>query len=149
MVQTTTQISACDAVIELQAFEGDMRDISGSSNAVTSRYLQPTGQLRTFGSRFYVRQQCGKDAELDLRLVYTTDDDEALNILRDWFFNHPGTSRTFKVYAPAKVAGDDLYTFTVFLENLEIPLESGSADPVLCSASLRPTGEFTWAKYGS
>lgn len=149
MAQTTTQISACDVVIELQTTEGDILDISGSSNAVTMRFLQPTGQLRTFGSRFFIRQQCGQDAEITLRVAYTEDDREAIEVLKDWYFNHPATSRKFYVYVPDKTAGSDKYDFTVFLQDFDVPLESGNADPVLVSATLPPTGEFEWTKVAS
>ncbi len=149
MVQTNTQISACDVVIKAQTTEGDMLDISGSSNSVNIRFLQPTGQLRTFGSRFFIRQQCGKDAEVAISAVYTTSDREAMEWLKDWYFNHPSTSRKVEVYAPDDEAGSDKFTFTLFLEDLSVPLESGNADPVLCPANFKPTGEFTWEKVAS
>lgn len=147
--QTTSQITACDAVIKLQNVEGTLLDMSGSSNSVTMRFLQPTGQLRTFGTRFYIRGQCGQDAELSMRAVYSEDDDEALNCIRDWYFNYPGTTRAFEVYLPDAAAGSDKYAFTVLLEDFEIPAESGNADPVLCAVTLKPTGTFSWTKVAS
>ncbi len=150
MAQTTTNITACDAVMKLETQpEGTLLDISGSMNSVTMRFLQPTGQLRTFGSRFYVRGQCGQDAELSARAVYSEDDSEAINILRDWYFNHPGTLRKFQVFLPDASAGSDKYEFSTLLVDLEIPAESGNADPVLCAFTLSPSGTFSWSKVAS
>lgn len=144
MAQTTTYITACDAVIKLENLEGSMLDVSGSTNAVDIDLQQPAGTpLRTFGSRFPVRGQCGKDATIGFRAVYSTAQAEAMNILKDWYENHPGTTRKLQVFLPDAAEGSDKYEFDTLLTRLPVNAESGNADPILVAAELVPTGTFS------
>lgn len=140
MSQTTTQISACDVSVWLDNASGTLTDISGSSNSVNLNFDKEIGMLRTFQSRWPVRQECGKDAQFELIVVYSTAADEGSDILKDWFFESDPGVRTLKVYVPDKNVGADVYSAEVRMENLNFPLSSGNADPVQVTARLLPTG---------
>jgi hypothetical protein len=142
MPQTTTAINACDAAIWLDNAAGTLIDISGSSNSINMDFDNELGMLRNFGSRWPIRLECGKDATFALTAVYTEAATEAVNILKNWFFNTPG-NRTLKVYLPDKNVGSDVYSGEFRLEKLSIPAESGKADPIMVSATLRPNGAVT------
>jgi hypothetical protein len=139
MTQTATAINACDASIWLDNASGTLKDISGSSNTINMDFDNELGALRNFGSRWNIRLECGKDATFALSAVYSTATDEAVDILKNWYFNTPG-DRTLKVYLPNKNVGSDVYSGEFRLEKLSIPAESGKAEPIMVTATLRPNG---------
>lgn len=149
MAQTTTAINACDAVLKLDSDAGVLTDISGSSNEVTMDLDNEIGKRHSFGSRFPIKKACKSDAKIQLKAIYSDADAEAMNILLGWYFNNHGTTRTFTVGLPAAAAGDDLFTFECFLKHLNIPGPSDSADPILVTVDLEPTGSYTWAVSGT
>jgi hypothetical protein len=152
MVQTTSQVNACDVVVTLDDQTGTPADISGSSNQVTMNLTNDSGTTQTFGAggtgRFPVRTQCRSDAEITFRAVYSRDDGEAMRILLDWFFIARG-HKTLEVNIPDDGVGADKYTFEVILQRMNVPVDGTSADPILAECTLQPTGEFTWAVIGS
>ena len=144
MTQTSTAINGCDASIWLDKSTGVLTDISGSSNTYNMDFDNELGALRNFGSRWPIRLECGKDATFTLAITYTTATDEAVSILKEWYFTNPGR-RSVRFYLPDKSIGADLYSGEVRLEKLSVPVEAGKADPILVTATLRPDGEFSWA----
>ena len=147
-MQTTSAINACNAVIKLQNVQGSMIDISGSANDASMDLTNDLGKLHTFGTRFPVRLECKSDASISLKAVYSTPDNEALGILKDWYFVTRG-KKVITIDVPDSDAGSDRYTFDVFLEKLNIPLKADDANPILVSADLKPTGTFTLAAIAS
>jgi hypothetical protein len=145
MAQTTTAINACDAVIRLENSTGGLQDVSGSSNECSMELTNELGLLRTFQARWPVRLACKSDAAIELKVVYTEADSEGCSILKDWFYNHHGENRQISISLPDEGVGAEVYTFDCLLEKLSIPVKSDDANPILVSASLKPSGEFTWA----
>ena len=143
--QTISAINACDAVIRLENTSGGMQDISGSSNEATMSLTNELGMLRTFQARWPVRLACKSDASIDLKVVYTEADAEACSILKDWYYNHHGEARQVSINLPDESAGSEKFLFDCLLETLSIPVKSDDANPILVSATLKPTGEFTWS----
>jgi hypothetical protein len=148
MPQTTSQVNACDARIYLDNGAGLLVEISGSSNEASMDFTNQLGELYTFGPRFPVRGECKSDATINLNVIYSLDDGEAMNILRDWFYTTRG-QKTLRIDVPDDDPGSDRYQFEVFLESLNIPLVSNDANPILVSCVLRPTGTFTSTTIGS
>ncbi|RPI52772.1 MAG: hypothetical protein EHM56_08015 [Chloroflexi bacterium] len=145
MTQTVTAINAIDAAIWLDKAGGTPTDISGSSNSVSIPLTQQLGPFRNFGSRWPKRLEGGKDGAFRLVITYSTAADEALDILRDWFFATEPGARTIKVYVPDKNVGSDVYSAEVRIESLDIPLDSGKAEPITVTANLLPDGAITHA----
>jgi hypothetical protein len=145
MPQTTTDITACDVSIWLDNAAGTLKDISGSTNTADLAFSKVIGELRTFQTRWARRQECGKDCVWTLTIVYSTASDEAMDILKTWFFQSAPDLRTCTVYAPDKNIGSDMYSGEFRLQDLKIPLSSGNADPVTVTATLVPSGEVTLA----
>jgi hypothetical protein len=146
MAQTSTAITACDAGFWLDNAAGTLTDIGGSSNNLTINLDKETlGTLRTFGSRWPTRYECGKDCTIDFRVVYSTSATEAFQLLKNWYYETDPTARSVKVYLPKKNVGNDVYSGEFRLQNLSIPAEAGSASPVMVSGRLLITGELTIA----
>lgn len=144
MVQTTTQINACDAVIKLDSAGGALTDISGSTNSIDMELTNEVGEARTFGNRYMIRMECGKDASITFRAIYSTAQAEAMALLKDWYFTTFGR-KTLTIATPNGDPGSDLYTFEVYLESLSFTLDPSEAGPTIVEASLKPSGEFTLA----
>lgn len=142
MAQTTTAVNACDVKIYLDNAAGTPTDISGSSNTCSMAFTNQLGAVRNFGTRWQIRLECGKDATFNLSAVYSTATDEAIDILKNWYFNTPG-NRTLTVYIPDKDVGADVYSCEARLENLNIPVEAGKADPIVVTCALMPNGPVT------
>jgi len=145
---TTSQVNACDVVVQLDNGAGVLADISGSSNEVSMDFTNQLGQLSVFGADFYVRQECKRDASISLSLVYTQDDAEAMNILLDWYFATRG-QKSLRVEIPNGDPGGDRFDFEVFLESFPVPVQSDDANPILVAAVLKPTGTFSRSVIGS
>ena len=143
MTQTTTAVNACDVSIWLDNAAGTPTDISGSSNEVTLDFSMNVGELRNFQSRWPLRLMCGKDAKFALVVTYTTASDEAVDILRDWFFQSDPAPRTLAVYIPDKNVGSDKYSGECVMDSLSIPAKSGEGTPIAVSASFLPNGEWS------
>lgn len=149
MVATATAYNYCDAVLKLDNASGVPKDISGQSNKVDMELSNMIGEFKPFGSKFYIRMACGKDATISVDGVCSTTADEALDLLQDWYQNAPETARTFTIDAPDSSPGGSRYTFEVLLESLSIPGTADEANPAVWSAELKPTGEFTIATIAS
>lgn len=145
MAQTTTAVNACDAVIELDGTGGTLVDISGSSNSVEIEFDNDIGEYKTFASDWKGRIDCGKDAKIKLKIVYTTATAEAMRILLDWYFN-TGGAKTFRVAVPSSGAGSDRFTCEVRLESFPIPMPSDEPNPIMVELSLLPDGAVTWTQ---
>lgn len=142
MPLTTTAVNACDVKIWLDDEVGTLKDISGSSNTCSMEFTNQLGAVRAFGTRWSTRLECGKDATINLSIIYSTASDEAADIVKQWFFTYPG-KRTIKIYIPDKDPGADVYTGEVRLENMPVKVEASSADPIVMSCNLKPDGAIT------
>jgi hypothetical protein len=144
MAQTSTAITACDVGFWLDNAAGALTDVGGSTNKVTVNLNKETlGMLRTFGSRFPTRYECGKDTIIDFNVVYSTSATEAFQILKNWWNEDDPGARTVKVYMPKKNVGADVYSGEFRLQNLPLPSEAGSSSPVMVSGQLLITGALT------
>lgn len=145
MPASTTAVNACDVVIWMEDNGGNLVDVSGNSNNFSLDFNRDIGEFKPFGSKWRTRLDCGKDASLSLDLVFTTTLAEGLQMLQDWFFNGSG-AREFNIDVPDSNPGSDRYEGDFVLESFNIPGDSSSADPIVCSASLKPDGQVTWSK---
>lgn len=143
MPQTTTAVNACDVSLWLDDDTGTLVDISGSSNTINMEFTNQLGAVSNFATRWPVRLECRKDATFKLTAIYTTAQQEAKDILLEWYFNHPG-NRTLKVYIPDKNVGSDVYTAEVHLATMPITVDASTADPIQISCDLMPEGPVTW-----
>jgi len=143
MAQTTTHVNACDASIWLDNSAGTLKDISGSSNSITMNFTREVGELRTFQVKWPVRLGCGKDATFTLRAVYTTATDEAMDILKNWYFAGDPGSRSLHVYIPDKNVGSDHYYGEVTIASFNFNADPTEPGPIAVEAELLPDG--AWA----
>jgi len=143
MAQTTTHVNACDASIWLDNAAGTPTDISGSSNSITMNFTREVGELRTFQVKWPVRLGCGKDATFTLRAVYSTDTDEAMDILKNWYFADDPGSRSLHVYIPDKNVGSDHYCGEVTIASFNFNADPTEPGPIAVEAELLPDGAWT------
>lgn len=144
MPTTSTAINACNAAILMAGPTGTMYDISGSSNEFTLDMNKDLGEFKVFGDAWRYRLECGKDATLSLTAVYTRAVNEALDLLRDWFFSGSG-ARFIQLNLPSNEVAADRYEGYFMLESLSIPGTSDEAAPIMVAASLRPNGAVTYS----
>ncbi len=142
MTRTTTAIAAIDCIVKLDNAAGTPTDISGSSNSVNLSMKAGVGQFRAFGGQWPSRLVIGKDADLRLEVVYSTTADEAVDLLRDWFFGGDDSARTLQVDVPDGSVGSDRYSGEVVLESLDIPLSAEDDEVVTVTAELKPDDAF-------
>jgi len=143
MAQTTTHVNACDASIWLDNASGTPVDVSGSSNSITMNFTREVGELRTFQVKWPVRLGCGKDATFTLRAVYSTATDEAMDILKNWYFAGDPGSRSLHVYIPDKNVGSDHYYGEVTIASFNFNADPTEPGPIAVEAELLPDG--AWA----
>jgi hypothetical protein len=145
MAQSTTVVSACNAVVSLDNASGTLTDISGAVNDVQISIQNLIGEYRHAGDDWPDRYLLGKDGSASLIALYSTAADEALEILRDWSTAAVSGSdaRTLRVEVPDGAAGSDRYEAEVQIEQLVVPLNSSEAGPVVVNASLLVSGALT------
>lgn len=143
MAQTTTSINACNAKIKVDNASGVLTDISGSSNNASISMAVDTAETSTFDGQWKIKKACKTSASISLTVLYSTTEDEGLDILRDWFFDGPTASRTVTINVPDDSVGSDQYSGEFVLESFDIPLTADDAGVILCSASLSNDGAFS------
>ena len=143
MAQSTTAINACDASIWLDDDAGSLTDISGSSNQLDVNFDHDIGQYTSFQAKWPERLECGKDASFTLQVIYTTAEDEAFDIIKQWFFNTAPGKRTFTFYFPDKNIGSDKFSCEARIQNMSFTGTGGEADPIIVTVTLLPSGEVT------
>lgn len=149
MAQTTTAVSACDVSLWLGDDSGTAVDISGSSNEIDMSFEQNIGEFVTFGSRWPVRQECGKDASFSIQVVYSTAADEAFDLIKNWYFSNTPGRRLLEVYIPDKNVGSDYYNGDVRIASFNWTASRGEASPIMVSLELLPDGEFSHSTSGT
>lgn len=142
MPTTSTAITACDAVLRLDDSTGTLVEISGSTNKIDMNFDNKIGEFRTFGEDWMTRIQCGKDASFTIQGIATTTVDEIRDLIEDWFFAGYG-ARTLQVNLPSEAAGSNRYVAEVVLKTFSFSAESDSADPIMYSIELAPSGQVT------
>jgi len=146
VTQTTTGVNACDVDLRLDNDSGIPVNISGSSNALEMEFSQDLQAYWTmYRGRMPVRLSCREDAAIQVQVIYSTTDNEAVDLLTDWYFNHPGTGRTLTIHIPDYTIGSDVYTGEVMLETLSIPSSAEEPMPIPVQATLLPSGAWTKA----
>lgn len=138
MPQTSTAINACDARIRLENENGQNVDISGSSNEITIDFDNDLGDYKSFGSRWRGRLECGSDATFKLKVIYSTAQNEALDIFKSWYFGTRG-HRRIQVNLPNEETGSDRYEADVFLESANgLGGAADAAGPIMLDLTMRP-----------
>lgn len=148
MAQTTTAVNACNAVIKVDKSNGAATDVSGSANVVRMRFRNRYSQWKHYDSDKQTRVLIGQELQADITVLYSTTDDEGLDILRDWCTGAlTGTdARTLTVYIPDDGEGSDYYQAEVVPINWGTGLEAKEGGPVEVNVSFRSTDGYTVAQ---
>lgn len=149
MTVTTTAVVATNCVIKLDNASGSPTDISGSSNRVELSLEHGVGEFRPFSTQWKSRVVVGKDVGVTLNVIYSTTADEALDILKDWFFGGDDSARTLTIQVPDGSPGSDQYEGEFVLMSAPIGLDSEADEVVMVSAELRSHGEVTLTPVGT
>ena len=143
MTQTTTAVSACGAVIEVDNTGGTPVNVSGAANKAELSLNRQIGSAFTFEGSSPVRVECKKDGTLKLTILYTTANDEGFDILADWYDS--GGSRTVGIWPSGVNTGHRYFTGEYLVQDMNIPLDVSSPDPVMVTATLLPDGAINLA----
>lgn len=142
MPQTTTAVNGCDIAISLDDADGNLTDISGSTNAVQIRITNEIRTFRRVNADFPTRKLTGKDATADIIILYSTGADEALDIIRDWVSAaiDGDDARTLRVDIPDSSIGSDRYQMEALPTGYDLSLAADEAAPATIGISFSSTG---------
>lgn len=144
MAQTVTSVSACDIAISLDDADGTLQNISGSSNRVRIRFFSRYHQNKHFDTAAPWKALLWTELDISLVILYSTADDEGLDILRNWFDALDGkNARTLRLDVPDGSVGDHRYECEAVWLNMDLPLEADDAGAVAVRARLRSTNEYS------
>jgi hypothetical protein len=135
MPTATDVINACGANIKLDNAANTLVDISGTGNEANIDLDQELGEYKVFGNAYKYRIACARDGSIELTVFYSTSAADGFALLKDWYFNSPGTARTVKI-----TVGSDEYSGEMMLEKLTFPLKADEAKPIAVKASLKAHG---------
>lgn len=142
MAQTTTAVNACNVVLSIDNASGVPVDVSGSSNQAGINMTVTTAETNTFDGQWAIKKACKTAASLSVTATYSVTETEGYNILADWIFNSPTTSRSVTIDIPDSTVGSDRYTGEFVLESLDVPLSADDAGVILAAAALSNDGAF-------
>lgn len=129
MTQTTTHVSACNAVIEVDDDGGTPVNISGSSNRASIDFSKEVGEGVTFDGNYKIRTNCKRDASMSIRAFWTKASNEARDLLEAWF-DADDNSRTISIYPAGKVIGNRYYSGEWLLTTCNIQIDAGESGPM-------------------
>ncbi|MFA5377702.1 MAG: hypothetical protein WC455_18270 [Dehalococcoidia bacterium] len=149
MTQTTDAIVATNAVVSLDNAAGVLTDISGNSNKVELGPKNGVAETRVFGNQWMLRGIVGKDVDISLDVLYTSNAAEGGQLLDDWFYAGNDSARTLQIDVPDSDPGSFRYSGEVILSDFTMTLDATADEWVMCSAKLLPSGAFTKATIGT
>lgn len=149
MPQTTDAIVATNTVVKLDNAAGVLTDISGDSNKVELGPKNGVAETRVFGNQWMLRGVVGKDVDISLDCIYTTNAAEGAQLLDGWFYGGTDTARTIQIDIPDGDPGSFRYTGEVILSDYTETLDATADEWVMVSAKLLPSGAFTKATIGT
>ena len=143
MAQTTTAVNACDVVIKIDNSAGTLTDISGSSNQCSMSISRNVAEVYTFDGDWAIKKSCKSAVTISIQVLYSTTADEGRDLLEDWIFDSPTTSKTVRIDVPDSSVGGVRYQGEFVIESYDIPLSAEDAGVIICSASLSNDGAVT------
>ncbi len=147
MAQTTTHISACNAVVEVDNVAGAPTNISGSANTASIAFTRDIGEGTTFEGDFKLKTECKRDATLSLSVLWSTAVGEARDLMEEWF--DLGGKRTIAIYPNGKIIGSRFYSGEFRLASADIPVDSNSADVIKMDFEAMSDGPVGFLNVGS
>ncbi len=138
MPVTSTAVNACGVNIQLEDEMGLMADVSGSSNEANLDFSNTLGDYKVFGDRATYRLECGEDGSLELTVLFTRTQREAMDILNRW--RKLRGRRRCVINVPENEPGAGRYEAYYRWEKINIPLKADEAKPIMVKATLKPDG---------
>lgn len=149
MAQTTTSVSACDAVIALDNDAETLVDISGSTNSVSLEFTLNMAESFTFDGDFAIRKVCGKSCTGSMSILWSTTADEAWDLVKGWYHVYDGAARTLRIDMPSTAGGNDRYEGEFILSSYSHELSSEEAGAVLVELEIANDGEVLLLEIGT
>ncbi len=143
MGQTTSSVNACDVNIWLDNAAENLTEISGSSNQCSLDIARQVSEIYTFDGNFAIKKSCKSAVTVSLQALYSTTQNEAVDILEDWIFDTPTTSKTLRIDVPDSSIGSTRYEGEFIIESYSVPLSAAEAGVIICSATLSNDGTVT------
>lgn len=145
MAQTTSFANACDVVISIDDSNGDLTNVSGSTNNVSMELTRTVGSLTTFEGTWDVVLTCKRSGTITVGAVFSTSATEARELLEGWFFGDDSGPilRTIQIDVPNSSVGSKRYSSECVVESQSFPIDASSADPIALTFQLRTSGALT------
>jgi len=145
MPATANAVNACGVVIKIDDETGTLVDCSGSANEFSLSLEKNIESYKIFGDENHYRLECGKDAEIELTVLFTTADDESSDIIERWY-HQTGGERTVEIYLPNNTSGGSKYSCEGLLESYEVSGKADDAKPMMLQAKILPSGGLDWER---
>jgi hypothetical protein len=143
MAQTQTAVNACDVNIHLDNAAGNLTEISGSSNQCSLDITRNVAEVFTFDGDWSIKKSCKSSISVSIQALYSTIQNEAVDVLEDWIFDQPTASKTLRIDVPDSSVGSTRYEGEFIIESYGVPLAASEAGVIVCSATLSNDGAVT------
>ena len=80
---------------------------------------------------------------VSVAVVYSTTANEGRDLLEDWIFDTPTSSKTVRIDVPDSSIGSIRYQGEFIIESYDVPLSASEAGVIVCTASLSNDGAVT------
>jgi hypothetical protein len=130
-------------VIKLDNAAANLTDISGSSNQCSLDIARQVAETYTFSGDWAIKKSCKSAVTVALQVLYSTTQNEGVDILEDWIFDSPTTAKTLQIDVPNSSVGSTRYAGEFVIESYSVPLSASEAGVIVCAASLSNSGTVT------
>lgn len=142
MPVTTSQQNGNNMTLLMEDEQGNMIDISGSTNKYDMGKENKLGEFYVFGQKNIRRVQGKQDSTVAFSAVFTTAYGEAKNLIKRW--DQQGGRRRFIGYLPTLQAGADKFSGYCFAKSIKINAEAEDPKPSMIEMELAPDGGLDW-----
>lgn len=148
MTTSTTMLYGTDCVIEAEVGTV-MTDISGSSNTANVNLEMIIGEAAVFNDKWPQRVMTAKNATVDLTCWYSSADNEAADILLDWFNEASPLPKHFDIYIPSKTAGAKVISADWVFKGPNLGIKTAETQPIPITTQLLNAGAVTVTAYST
>lgn len=133
-----------DAVIKIDNSGGTPVDISGNANTLSITGTRQNSEYYNFASDNANVIEGGKSQTVTLQVIVSDTQDEAYDLLADWWESAGGGERTVTIQYPDATAGSYQLVGEAVLTSFNYgDFEAGSAEPMMIEATMMISGGIT------
>jgi hypothetical protein len=141
-VLTQSSINGNNMTLFMEDEQGNLIEISGSTNKYDISIENKIGEFYVFGQRNIRRVQGKEDGTVSFSAVYTTAYGEAKNLIKRW--RQQRGLRRIVGFLPTLQPGADKFSGNFFYKTIKINSEAEDPKPSMLDMELVPDGDVVW-----